>query len=726
MNKMECIYCSKYVRNKLVIFFIFTGLCMASMHVQGQDRGSNLWFSNAQIMPQNKSILPIAISIMDTEDNLHLSKQELINGLNSLGDKKTTVHDQPKRGDLVVALGKYASSAEWINPKELEQLGPEGFCIRQLSDHNFTLLTGNTPKAILYAVYHYLRLLQTQNVANSLIDIFEIPAYQKRILNHWDNLDGTVERGYAGSSIWKWDELPQKISYKYREYARANASIGINGTVLNNVNAKPEMLSSEYLQKASIIANELRPYGVQVYLSINFASPMVLGGLENARPDNPKVAEWWNNKTAEIYQLIPDFGGFLVKANSEGQPGPMDYGLTHADGANMLADALIPYDGIVMWRAFVYNPSGEDRAKQAYNEFMPLDGSFRENVIIQVKNGPVDFQPREPFSPLFGAMKKTAVMPELQITQEYLGFSSHLVYLGSLYSEFLQSDTYAFGEGSTVAKVTNGHFSNTPVTGIAGVANIGADENWCGHQFAQSNWYVFGRLAWNPDYKVEKIATDWTRQTFTQSNTVVQQIVDIMMPSHEAVVNYMTPLGLHHLMGWDHHYGPEPWCEVEGARPDWLPTYYHKADSFGIGFNRSSTGSNAVSQYSEPLHSNFDDPASCPDEYLLWFHHIPWGYTMKSGHSLWYELCNKYHQGVDQVQTMQNNWNELESDIDAYRFKEVSQKLAIQHEEAIWWRDACLLYFQTFSKQAFPDNLTPPTHILEELKTREFDFKHHN
>ncbi|WP_244825919.1 alpha-glucuronidase family glycosyl hydrolase [Carboxylicivirga linearis] len=699
---------------------------LISMSLQAQIDGSNLWFAQSQLHSHNHSLQPKSLVVTDMDGKLTLASNELLNGLNQLFQTSIKQKSRVSKGSVWLSLTNNSEVIQFIDPQELKALGEDGFIIKYIDEKKSVLITGNNQKAVLYGVFHYLRLLQTVAIDKDSLNITEIPKYKVRILNHWDNLDGSVERGYAGRSIWKWDELPTKVSPRYKKYARANASIGINGTVLNNVNANPHILTTEYLKKVMVIASELRPYGIQVYLSVNFASPAVLGGLDDANPKKEEVKDWWKNKVKEIYELIPDFGGFLVKANSEGQPGPMDYGCTHADGANMLADALKPYGGIVMWRAFVYNPKGWDRAKQAYEEFLPLDEQFRDNVMIQVKNGPVDFQPREPLSPMFGAMKETQVMPELQITQEYLGFSDHLVYLGTLYQEFLQSDTYAKGKGSTVAKVTDGSIYNHPVSGIAGVANIGEDNNWCGHHFAQANWYVFGRLAWNPDADVKTIAEEWVRQTLTQKDKVVSSIVEVMMNSREATVNYMTPLGLHHLMGWDHHYGPEPWCVVEGARPDWLPTYYHKADSIGIGFDRSSTGSNAVKQYFEPLRSEFDNIATCPEEYLLWFHHVPWNHKMENGQTLWNQLCLKYQEGVDEVKKSQEVWSKMKTYIDEQQFKEVQEKIAIQLKEAIWWKDACILYFQTFSKQPFPEGVEEPVHKLEELKKLKFDLKHHN
>lgn len=611
--------------------------------------------------------------------------------------------------------------------KELRKLGPEGYIIRTImwGRNRITVVASLGEGGLLYGAYHLLRLLQTGHYSDTL-HINERPRYNIRILNHWDNLDGTVERGYAGHSIWKWDELPETVSPRYREYARACASIGINATVLNNVNATPNILTREFLEKVKVIADQLRPYHIKVYLSINFSSPAKLGGQENSDPLNDGVQQWWRNKANEIYRLIPDFGGFLVKANSEGLPGPQDYGRTHADGANMLADALKLHGGIVMWRAFVYKPTPEDRAKQAYHEFMPLEGQFRDNVIIQVKNGPIDFQPREPFSPLFRAIKQPSLMPELQITQEYLGFSNHLVYLGTQWKEFLESDTRCMGKGSTVAKSTDGTIYPHPISAIAGVANIGEDVNWCGHHFAQANWYAFGRLAWDHTLTAEEIADEWIRMTFTRNDSFVKPVKQMMLNSWETAVDYMMPLGLHHIFAWEHHYGPEPWCNIPGARPDWLPPYYHNANKEGIGFNRTVNGSDAVSQYSPPVKDRYNNIETCPENLLLWFHHVSWDHRMKNGRSLWDELCYRYDDGVQQVRTFQKIWDRMEPYVDSDRFRHVQSRLRIQSRDAVWWKDACLLYFQTHSGKPIPYDIERPVYELEELKQIKLDLKHHN
>lgn len=575
------------------------------------------------------------------------------------------------------------------------RLGKEGYMIH--ASRGKTVLEATTEQGLLYATYHLLRL-QAEGADCTNLDIKEKPAFDVRILNHWDNLDGTIERGYAGRSLWKWEELSDSVSARYREYARANASVGINGTVLNNVNASPEILSKEYLEKVRKLADIFRPYGIKVYLSVNFVSPIQLGGLSTADPLNSEVSRWWKNKVHEIYDLIPDFGGFLVKANSEGQPGPCDYGRTHAEGANMLAEALKPYGGIVMWRAFVYSPSDADRAKQAYLEFQPLDGRFLDNVIIQVKNGPIDFQPREPYSPLFGAMPHTSLMVEFQITQEYLGHSNHLAYLATMWKEF-----YRYVQPSSLR-------------GVAGVVNVGDNVNWCGHDFAQANWYAYGRLAWNPALSAEEIAREWLAQTFTTDRRFVEPMTQVMMDSREAVVDYMMPLGLHHIFAWGHHYGPEPWCEVPGARADWLPSYYHQADKEGLGFDRSRSGSNAVSQYPDSLARVFDSLEQCPEEYLLWFHHVDWNYTLRSGRSLWDELCYKYQEGVDKVREFQKVWKDMQPYVDGERYQAVAERLDIQVHDAVWWKDACLGYFRTFSKKKYPKGVERPVFTLQELK----------
>jgi len=611
-----------------------------------------------------------------------------------------------------------------VNNKDLQKQGKDGYRITGNKLTGISILA-TTEQGLLYGAYHLLRLQETGNDAGTL-NIVESPKYDLRILNHWDNLNRTVERGYAGYSIWRWDQLPEQISPRYKEYARANASIGINATVLNNVNAKPDALTPEFFQKVKVIADELRPYHIKVFLSINFASPSVLGKLDTYDPLDKNVRKWWKDKVKEIYDVIPDFGGFLVKANSEGEPGPQKFGRTHADGANMLAEALKPYKGIVMWRAFVYESSEGDRAKQAFSEFMPLDGKFADNVIIQVKNGPVDFQPREPFSPLFGAMQKTPLMPELQITQEYLGFSKQLVYLGTQWKEFFESDTYCKGAGSTVAKTTDGTLFPHKFTAIAGVANIGEDANWTGHHFAQANWYAFGRLAWNHELSAGQIADEWLKMTFTDNENFLTPVKEIMMESWEAAVNYMMPLGLHHLFAWTHHYGPEPWCDIPGARPDWMPSYYHNASAFGIGFDRTTTGSNAVSQYFPPLNEIFNNINTCPENLLLWFHHAPWDHQMKSGRILWDELCYKYLLGVNQARGFQKKWDPIENLIDPERFADVQFKLKVQTRDAIWWKDACLLYFQTFSKRPIPFEMERPIHDLEEMKQIKLDLGHHN
>lgn len=530
-----------------------------------------------------------------------------------------------------------------------------------------------------------------------------IPAYTYRILDHWDNLDDTVERGYAGPSIWGWTEEKLPVT-RIDRYGRLNQQLGINGIVLNNVNAAPAILDEWHLQRVADIADILRPHGIRVYLSVNFASPATLGGLPTADPLDPCVMAWWAGKVDEIYALVPDFGGFLVKASSEGQPGPQDYGRSHADGANMLADALAAHDGILLWRAFVYAPDSPDRARQAYDEFVPLDGQFRANVSLQVKNGPVDFQPREPFSPLFGGMPGTSVTPEFQITMEYLGQASSLVFLAPLWEECLQSDTYRDGAGSTVAALT----ASSPVSAIAGVANVGQSSDWCGNLFNQANWYAFGRLAWDPSISSEQIAEEWLRITFPKpllisqrrfTRDFIEPMKQVMLTSREACVNYMMPLGLHHLFAWEHHFGPDPGCYVPGAREDWMPSYYHRAGPDGVGFDRTrETGSGAVDQYNEPLASLYNSLEACPETLLLWFHHVPWDYRMPSGLTLWEELQQHYNQGVEQVRHYREVWAGMKPFVSARRHAQVSALLKKNEEDAMCWRDVCLDYFRTFAE----------------------------
>ena len=705
-----------------LFFILIPGLAFA-------EDGSQLWLRYRPLSNnQMKALSTVITSVVSDEQCDSLAIDELQIAWKQLTGKELTVTPSVQEHSLIIGTNKSKLIQSFGFNKELQSLGGDGFLIRsaKYKDKDCFLLASEGKTGVLYAVFNLLKTIQTVYPFPSSMNVKEKPSYKIRILNHWDNIDGTIERGYAGHSLWKWEDLPSKLSARYKDYARANASIGINGTVLDNVNASPEILSTAYLIKVKALADVFRPYGIRVYLSVNFSSPTALGGLPTSDPLNKDVRRWWFVKAKEIYSLIPDFGGFLVKANSEGLPGPQDFGRTHADGANMLADALKPYHGIVMWRAFVYNSGMDDRAGQAYKEFLPLDGKFRSNVILQVKNGPIDFQPREPISALFGAMKQTPIMPEFQITQEYLGESNHLVYLAPLFKECLDSDTYSLGKGSTVAKVTDGSLFKNSLTAIAGVANIGEDANWCGHHFAQANWYAFGRLAWNHELSSEQIADEWIKLTFNDKKEFVEPVKEMMLDSREAAVNYMMPLGLHHLFAWGHHYGPEPWCAVEGARPDWLPSYYHKADSIGIGFDRTLSGSASVGQYNSPLREEYNALDRCPERFLLWFHHVPWEYKMKNGRSLWAELCYTYDKGVKQVREYQKVWDRMEPYVDAQRFHEVQSRLKIQAKDAVWWKDACLLYFQTFSHQPIPYDIERPVNELDDLKKTKLNLKHHN
>ena len=662
---------------KKYLIFLFTVL--TSLHVSAQSDGSQLWLGK-----QYANSCQV-ISQLPDDATAKIAKQELENNWRG----KNVELKIDKALNLGEGYNLYARPAQQGDNIQYE-----------------ATITASNPIGLLYGAYELIRLQNTdayntgsgkeQNFSKA-IDETEKPQVGLRILNHWDNLDGSIERGYAGKSIFKWEEIKlgkngkggsisKSLHDRLITYARANASLGINGSVLNNVNASPKMMTAEYINKVKVIANILRPYGIRVYLSINFASPMALGYTKTADPLDKKVQQWWQKKAKEIYAAIPDFGGFLVKANSEGQPGPGDYHRTHADGANMLADAVKPYGGIIMWRSFVYgaNHKGEDRVKQAVSEFKGMDGKFRDNVILQSKNGPLDFQPREPYAPIFDNIKQTPQIAELQITQEYLGQSKHLTYLAPMWKEFFD-------------------FVNpNKLVGISGVANIGDDANWCGHPFSQANWYAFGRLAWNPSLTAEEIAHEWLVQTYeNQDEKFTKPVEMMMMTSREACVNYMMPLGLHHIFKFDHHYGPEPDGFIASYPLEWCPVYYHKADAKGIGFDRSSKGTDAVGQYPEPYRSMYDNIATCPEEYLLWFHHVAWDYKMKSGSTLWQELCMKYNMGVAMVEVYRDFWHTSAKQYmkgHEQEWQHTDSLLNVQLENAKEWRNTCLKYFQTFSK----------------------------
>jgi len=678
------------------------------------EDGYELWLRYRPVEPAAAARYhPHASAIVQQGDSptLEAARAELERGLGGLLGRTPPRVAAPADGAIVI--GTPASSPIVASLRlPLEPLGREGFLIRsmRIGGKRATVIAANSDVGVLYGAFRLLRLIQTRQPIDRL-DLADRPRVELRMLDHWDNLDRHVVRGYAGLSLWDWQSLPRFADPRYTDYARADASIGINGVVLNNVNSNADILTPRFLEKVKALADIFRPYGIRVYLSARFNAPMALGALDTADPLDPRVRRWWREKADEIYRYIPDFGGFLVKANSEGTPGPQDFGRTHADGANMLAEALAPHGGVVIWRAFVYADTGADRFAQAYDEFHPLDGRFRDNVIVQVKNGPIDFQPREPFSPLFGAMPRTNVGTEFQVTKEYLGFNTHLAYLGTMWEEAMRADTHARGPGSTVASVVEGRLFPYTHTLVAGVANTGNSRSWSGSQFDQANWYALGRFAWDPEASAREVAEEWARMTWGNDPALVGPIVEMMMGSRQAVVDYMTPLGLHHLMATGHHYGPGPWVD-DLPRRDWNPTYFHNADRDGIGFDRTTTGSNALAQYAPEVAARWGNLATVGDDYLLWFHHVPWTYRLDNGRTLWDELVVRYTRGVDYVRRMRRTWAGLAGKIDAQRFAEVAAFLAIQEDEARWWRDACIAYFQSLNGLPLPDGYAPPEHDL--------------
>ena len=654
-----------------------------------------------------------AVVVEGGSATLAAAAEELRRGLSGLLARPVAIAARPG-ADGAILLGTPSSSPliRGLN-LPLQTIGREGFLIRSaiVGRHRVTVIAGNSDIGVLYGAFRLLRLIQTRRPISSL-DLRDAPHVELRMLDHWGNLDRHVVRGYAGLSLWDWQTLPRFRDPRYTDYARADASIGINGVVLNNVNSNADVLTPHFLERVKALADIFRPWGIRVYLSARFNAPMALGALPTADPLDPRVRAWWRAKADEIYRYVPDFGGFLVKANSEGTPGPQDFHRTHADGANMMAEALAPHGGVVIWRAFVYSAANnEDRFRQAFSEFHPFDGQFQGNVIIQVKNGPIDFQPREPFSPLFGAMPRTNVGMEFEVTKEYLGFNTHLAYLGTMWEEALRSDTYARGAGSTVARVIDGSLFHGPHSLVAGVANTGNDRNWSGSQFDQANWYALGRFAWDPGISARDVADEWARMTWGNDPAIVAPIVDMMMGSRQAVVDYMTPLGLHHLMATGHHYGPGPWVD-NLERRDWNPAYFHGGNRGGIGFDRTATGSNAIAQYAPEVARSFGSLDTVGDDFLLFFHHVPWTYRLDTGRTVWDELVVRYSRGVDVVRAMRRSWAGLEGRVDPQRYAEVADFLAIQEDEAQWWRDACIAYFQSLSRLPLPAGYAPPAHDL--------------
>jgi alpha-glucuronidase len=703
---------------------LLAGLLLAVTPAQAED-GYDLWLRYAPLaQPQAARLAGLSRSIVapGTSPTVAAAVAELQRGIVGMSGHRPGMGAKPGNGTVVLATPDQAAALGLSRP-DTGSLGKEGFWLHRAATKTgpVLLVTANSNVGLLYGSFRLLELME-QGVALDTLDLRSAPKLQLRVLDHWDNLDRSVERGYAGQSIWDWWTLPDWKGPRYTDYARANASIGINGAVLNNVNARPESLTAPYIAKAAALADVFRPYGIKVYLSARFSAPIEIGGLKTADPLDPQVRAWWTAKADEIYRAIPDFGGFVVKANSEGQPGPQDYQRSHADGANVIADAVRPHGGVVMYRAFVYSENNsEDRAKQAYADFKPLDGKFADNVIVQVKNGAIDFQPREPFHPLFGAMPKTPLMMEFQITKEYLGQATHLVYLGPLFQETLESDTWAHGKGSTVARVLEGKVDPYRITGMAGVANIGVDRDWSGSTFNQANWFAFGRYAWNPESQADAVAREWAAMTFTPDPRFVAPAVTMMIASREAVVDYMTPLGLAHQMATSSHYGPGPWVS-DLKRPEWNPVYYARADATGIGFDRTATGSDAIAQYAPPLAAKLADPATTPERWLLWFHHVGWDRRMPSGRTLWDELVTHYDKGVTTVGDMRRTWANLSPYVDPERFAKTATFLDIQQHEAQWWRDASIAWFGSISRRPLPPGAAAPAHPLAYYEAQHYRF----
>lgn len=705
------------------LFILWVFFLAGAAQVSNAEDGYDMWlrFQPVADKPLRKTYQQQFNQILVERDTpgLSVAAAELQRGLSGLLDKPVAITNK-KLSKHSLVVGTPATSPLITSLQlgdRLAALGEEGYLIERtlINKRPVTIIAANSDVGVLYGSFHLLRLIQTQQSLDK-ISIGSAPKLQHRVINHWDNLNRVVERGYAGLSLWDWGTLPEHKSQRYVDYARVNSSLGINGTVLNNVNADPRVLSDQFLQKIAALADVFRPYGIKVYLSINYNSPRAFGDLDLADPLDPRVQQWWKDRTKKVYEYIPDFGGYLVKANSEGQPGPQDYGRNHADGANMLAAALKPYGGVVFWRAFVYHPDIGDRFRGSYDEFKPLDGKFADNVILQVKNGPIDFQPREPYSALFSAMEKTNMMMEFQVTQEYFGFATHLAYQGPLFEESLRTETYAKGEGSTIGNILEGKVFNTKRTGMAAVINPGTDRNWTGHPFVQSSWYAFGRMAWDHTISAEVAAEEWLRMTFSNDKKFIDPVKNMMMMSREAGVNYRSPLGLTHLYSQGDHYGPAPWT-ANLERPDWTAIYYHRAGKDGIGFNRTKTGSNAIAQYPAPLAKMYGDINAVPEDMMLWFHHVSWDHKMKSGRSLWDELVHKYYEGVEQVRSMQRDWDTLEAYVDAERFAQVKALLIVQERDAVIWRDSCVLYFQTFSGKPIPAGYEKPKQDLDYYKT---------
>lgn len=641
------------------------------------------------------------VVIEEQSDVLDTAAQELIQGLSELAqtEVKRTQQATSRHAFVLGTVGASTLAAFLLGVDRAAILGGDGYVIKTVMQDgtNYIVLAGGSDKGCFYAVFHLLRLLQTGNDI-SAISVVENARNPLRMIDHWDNMDGSVERGYAGKSIFFANGGFVSNLSRVRDYARLLASVGINAIAINNVNVhavESQLITSEYLSGVAKIADIFRRFGIQLFLSVNFASPIEVGGGHTADPLDPEVQLWWRTAAERVYRSIPDFGGFLVKADSEFRPGPFTYGRDHADGANMLAAALAPFGGRVIWRCFVYNCTQDwrdrktDRARAAYDHFTPLDGRFQDNVLLQIKNGPMDFQVREPVSPLFGGLKKTNQILELQITQEYTGQQIHVCYLVPQWKEILEFDTESQGAGSTVANIVSGAIHNRRLGGMAAVSNIGDDANWTGNVLAQANLYGYGRLAWNPGLAAKTITDEWVAMTFGTEKALVDTISELMLGSFRTYENYTAPLGVGWMVNPGNHYGPN----VDGYEYSKWGTY-HFADCKGIGVDRTAaTGTGYAAQYHSAVAQLYEDVDTCPDELLLFFHHVPYMHVLKSGKTVIQHIYDAHFEGVEQVASMRERLRQVGEWINPAIFDQIAQRLDRQLEDAREWRDVINTYF---------------------------------